>query len=141
MPCKQDHLSLASHNQNTIQYLLKDINTFSDWIVIVAFYKAIHMIEALRAHAFKDHSHSHESREIFLKSQNRFYSLYRNYTALKEAAQIARYLNSKCNGDFSSFSQYLSPQDVKSQILDHELPHFESTLNKFLGRPPSQLKP
>ena len=47
MPSKQVHLKQAEHNQALIDQLFALTDDFSDWITTAAFYKALHLIEAL----------------------------------------------------------------------------------------------
>ena len=48
MPSKEAHLTAAKRNQATIDYLLAG-DEHLPWVVTVAFYKALHLVEAVFA--------------------------------------------------------------------------------------------
>ncbi len=48
MASEAEHIDLASSNQNLIDHLIHE-NAFHDWLATVAFYKAIHVVEAVFA--------------------------------------------------------------------------------------------
>ena len=64
MPSDSEHLALAARNQELIDHLLPDIRRFGDWITVVAFYRALHLVEAVffRDHPDK-HGRNHESQK------------------------------------------------------------------------------
>jgi uncharacterized membrane protein len=127
MPDKDCHLELARRNQVLIDLLLPAINDHSDWITTVAFYKALHIVEAI-FNGNKDiqHGQSHPRREHFLKTDRRYQHIYRHYRPLCAASMIARYLEND-NRTVASFSQFLSPEGVKSEILNHRLRQIENS--------------
>jgi hypothetical protein len=43
------HIALANRNQATLEYLLLDAPRCSEWIAAVAFYKSLHVVEAIFA--------------------------------------------------------------------------------------------
>ncbi len=46
MPTKEAHVAVAKSNQRTIDYLLQTDDHLG-WVVTVAFYKALHIVEAM----------------------------------------------------------------------------------------------
>ena len=46
MPTAEDHLALTRHNLHVLRHLSTD-KQYSDWVVIVAAYAALHVLEAL----------------------------------------------------------------------------------------------
>jgi hypothetical protein len=73
MPTDAEHLAVAKRNQNLIDHLLPDIGRFGEWITVIAFYKALHVVEAV---FFRDHpathGRNHETREHLLKTTPRY---------------------------------------------------------------------
>ena len=124
MPNEDSHITLAIHNQKVIDYLIKDSEEYSDWITTVAFYKALHIIEAI---FFKDkvigHGHSHEDRERFLKNNKKYSHIFKNYRPLWAASMIARYLDnpSKRGVVYTNFSDFQTPDKVTSEIIGSAL--------------------
>jgi hypothetical protein len=49
MPSKVSHLSVVRENTATIEWLCKGDPAMPQWVVTVAFYKALHIIEAVFA--------------------------------------------------------------------------------------------
>jgi hypothetical protein len=121
MPSQQAHLELARRNQELIDHLLRDPERFPDWIVTAAFYRALHLIEAV---FFMDpsikHGGDHGSRFQHLKSNRKYAAIYKAYHPLWTASIVARYLEDKESGtQISSFSKYLTVENVKViDVLD-----------------------
>ncbi|MDP2982350.1 MAG: hypothetical protein Q8O92_03350 [Candidatus Latescibacter sp.] len=134
MPDESVHILLAKHNQDLINHLLENKSQFHDWITIAAFYKALHIVEAL---FFNDpeirHGQNHENRDRFLKTNNKYKNIYIHYRPLWAAATIARYLEGPRTSTVNSFSEYMSPDDVISIILNNHLLQVEKSAQKFLS--------
>lgn len=47
MPTEAQHIASANRTQKTIEHLLADVATHSPWIATAAFYKALHIVEAV----------------------------------------------------------------------------------------------
>ena len=137
MPSQDAHLDLARRNQELIDHLLKDIARFPDWVTTVAFYRALHLVEAVFANdASIKHGGDHGSRQRHLKSCNKYSAIYKAYHPLWTASIVARYLEDKETGSqFSTFAKYLPADQVQSKILNHYLRKVESSVEQLLGRP------
>jgi len=88
------HLTKAKHNIKTIVLLSQDL-TKKDWIVTVAFYTALHIVDAVLFHTqkgFQKHGQSHDKREKTIKSDHRLEKIWDCYRPLKNYSIIARYL-------------------------------------------------
>ena len=46
MPSEKSHIGVANDNHATLEYLLKEPDNHLAWIGTVAFYKALHVVEA-----------------------------------------------------------------------------------------------
>jgi hypothetical protein len=136
MPSKEAHLAIAERNQQCIDYLKQDLSHYAEWVTTVAFYKALHLVDALLA-ADKDapaaHGTDHRSRERHLKQTPRYRNIYRYYRPLAQASSIARYLEGG-NTSYTMFSQYMSASEVESTILGHYLLQIEKTVGKLMPR-------
>lgn len=87
MPSKEAHVAAAKQNQATIDYLLIS-NDHLPWVVTVAFYKALHVVEAVfvaDTHSPAAHTDDHKVRNRLLKTTNRYQQLWRMYRPLWEA--------------------------------------------------------
>jgi hypothetical protein len=137
MPSQLAHLELAQHNQELIDHLMKDPHRFPDWVTTVAFYRALHLVEAVFAQdAAIKHGGDHGSRQRHLKSNRRYAAIYKAYHPLWTASIVARYLEDReTGGGVSSFAEYLTVDQVKATILNHYLRKVESSVEQLLGRP------
>lgn len=113
MAAEESHLRKADHNLRFLN-LFRTNDAFCDWAVVVAFYRALHIVEGL--FATNDlHSDSHTSRNDALK--RRFPDVWREYHPLYNQARYARY-NTESN----------NPREAKSQALDVRLPAIEKAV-------------
>lgn len=131
MATASEHIEFANRTQKTIAHLLQNSDVHSPWIAIAAFYKAVHIVEAVFAsHKERSHSTSHDDREAKLKRHRRYEKIYRHYSPLKSAATNARYLVG-CQ----RFDQYLTPQQVIDKLLKHHLHQLETSANLKIDNP------
>lgn len=132
MPNEKSHLSQANHNQNLLDQLVPKVEEFPDWVATVAFYKALHVVEAVLAcESPIRHGRDHESRARILGSEKRHEQMYRNYRPLYAASMVARYMRD----DGADFTSYLSPARVISELLRHRLHQVEKSALKQLKSP------
>ena len=133
MPDKRAYLAAAQRDQKVIDRLLEGPTDFSEWITTIAFYKALHLVEALFAHDGAWHEKSHVSRELLLKATTRYSHIYEHYRSLWNASMVARYLQGE-----SIFSNYLSLEEVRSELLNHRLKKIEKSVSNLMKRTPKK---
>jgi hypothetical protein len=114
MASESDHVVLANHNHGLLLHLLQ-VGGYSDWAATVAFYKAVHVVEAVFAASLGKHSVDHSDRLRTLKMP-RLKSIFRDYTHLFTASLVGRYLVATDAGEFSRFSDFMDEDDVKKLI-------------------------
>jgi hypothetical protein len=133
MADKAVHLSASTRNQAMLGHLRPSIAENSDWISVVAFYKALHLIEALFNHDGVGPSANHEIREGILKRTRRYQQIYTFYRPLWEASLAARYL---CVGgyEYPAFKDYMTPDQVENVVIGHYLLQLEKSVMKLLGQ-------
>ena len=132
MPNEESHLALANHNQDLLDRLVAEIDEFPDWAATVAFYKALHVVEAVLAcEGPARHGVDHAYREHILKSEKRYEHIYKNYRRLYAASLIARYMKE----DITDFTSHFSPADVIAKLLKHRLHEVEKSALKKLKSP------
>src|SRR5258708_7948386 len=134
MPNKNSHLELAKKNEDTIKYLLSDADNHPEWIATVAFYRALHLVEALfsvNSNVGTQHGSNHEQREKILKSDRRYSHIWKHYRPLWAASMVSRYLKHDApgHGYYASFCDFMSAQDVKDKILNHRLKQIETSVD------------
>lgn len=144
MPSKAAHLHAAKMNQRTIEFLWNSNNDeHLPWVVTVAFYKALHVVEAVLAlepSGEQQHFDSHETRNRMLKRTRKFQKIYELYIQLYQQSQIARYLtNDVASSQPFDFAKYLPRKKVEELVLNHWLRQIQNSAsrltndNDFLG--------
>jgi hypothetical protein len=120
MPTEQIHLAQASHNKDLIVYLTAANPGFPDWVITVAFYSAIHLLEAFLAKQLGYHSKSHVTRDSALSKFSQLKPIYVDYSELKNTCWASRYN--------TLYSKWTAPQiqDVLTclQNIEHHLNSF-----------------
>lgn len=131
MPKENDHLVLAQHNQEAIDFLLTGGDRFPDWIATVAFYKALHLIDALLDREYGLDGIDHGNRRHILKQNRRYRVIYEHYKAMEEASTIARYLAAPGGSAYRTFADYCSPEKVREHLLKHRLAGIEKSIENL----------
>ncbi len=111
MPEQQAHRAKAKHNQGLIE---KIGDEFADWLVIAAFYKAVHIVEMLRA-VEGQHSRGHygrNGRNTYLETEHP--SIWVEYFPIYNLSIRARYYCTRINVD-----------KVRSELVGKRLPALE----------------
>ena len=138
MPAKDAHIVIANKHTQTIDYLLKD-PLHSPWVVTVAFYKALHIVEAIFHHDTRfrlDHTYHHEERNDSLRREPRYSKLWKHYKPLYDASRIARYLTLGSGANvYCDFSTYIDASEVKSEFIDHHLFQILKFAKETIGVP------
>ena len=99
MACESVHIQVANRNQGTINHLCEDRKEHSTWIVTVAFYKALHIVEAVFASDSSiRHTSDHATRFVKLRTTRKYEHIYRRYSKLSRASNVARYLEDDSSG-------------------------------------------
>jgi hypothetical protein len=138
MASEQNHISLANSNHDLLLHLLST-GTHPDWAATVAFYKAVHIAEAVFFTGFGKHSTSHSDREKTLKMRH-YAHIFKDYSHLLTASRIARYLQSDGVGRFNSFADYMDLAAVKSLISKRLFGVEQKSLPFLSDRGRAQLK-
>jgi hypothetical protein len=137
MPSKEAHLAAARENQLAIDYLAEELDRFSGWTATIAFYKALHVVEALFAidgAGVGGHTDKHKIRNKVLKTTPRYQQIWRNYRELFQTSLIARYLRSDEHApEHEIFSQYMPPEVVRRMVLNHWLRQVEKSAANLAG--------
>ena len=126
------HLEQANHNHSLLADLLPKVHQFPDWIATVAFYKALHVVEAVFACENPSrHGTDHPDRDRCLKQTNRYSKIYQHYRPLTAASMVARYMGQ----GHANFSAYMTPKQVFDNLISNDLHQLERAATKFLKTP------
>jgi hypothetical protein len=115
MPSRDQHRNKAEHNRRFLATI--SIDDYPDWVVVAAFYAAVHLVEQLRAGLGEGDSTSHEERLAYV--QERHPKIHTAYHILQNASMLARYESN------SAFFAQFQPQDIRDRVLGQFLPHIE----------------
>lgn len=126
------HLALANRNHAILLHLLPDIAKYGDWIATIAFYKAVHVVEAAYAHTLHRHSTSHNDREQKLKTFTPMNPISRDYSHLLTASRIARYLEDGPGSRYATFTDFMGSAELK-KLLEKRLYGVEQKSLSFLS--------
>jgi hypothetical protein len=138
MPSKEAHVVAAIENQRVIDYLCERIDDHPGWVVTVAFYKALHLVEAAFAgeSAGSAHTDDHKTRNATLKKTKRYSHIWKYYQPLWVASLIARYLRENEQAPtYDVFSGYMPSSVVRDKALGHYLRQIEKSVGDLLGDP------
>lgn len=108
------------------------------WIVAIAFYKALHIVEAVfeaDPRSPVKHTDDHGTRNKVLKTTSRYKHLWDNYRPLYEASLVARYLHFDGSPTVDVFSTYMPKTVVKNLILGHHLHQIQQSARRLLADP------
>jgi hypothetical protein len=127
MPSADQHRRKAEHNRKFLDSIALD--DYPDWVVVVAFYTAVHLVEWLRAASGDGDSTDHEDRLLYV--QLRHPEIHTAYHILQNASMLARY---QSNAAF--FAQF-QRETIAERILGEYLPaiqkHVEDRLRSALA--------
>ncbi|MGD0900786.1 MAG: hypothetical protein ABR915_23380 [Thermoguttaceae bacterium] len=135
MASETDHIALANKNHDVLMHLLRDVERFPEWVTVVAFYKAVQIAEAVLVKQQGRSCHGHQHRLDSLKRCGHK-ALHNHYRVLWSASSIARYLVDTTkgpSGQFSSFSDFATPEHVKASLVGKRLRGVECEAVKFLS--------
>lgn len=91
MASVEQHLDMAAGNRRALKVMLPRINDHPEWVITMAFYTAVHFVEASRANRGA-HSSSHADRNAYVKTEISLRSIKTLYDKLYTASLVARYL-------------------------------------------------
>lgn len=134
MPSEKAHLEAVRRNVKVLRYLRNQPEICLEWIAIVAFYTAVHVVEAVFAKS-DVHSSDHKTRLDRLKCDAKCRSLFHPFRQLKVASEIARYLGTGgvTPGAYQCFSDYMSSEDVEKTLVKGHLAAICREAQKLLG--------
>lgn len=135
MPSEITHIQQAVRNQIAIDQLLGANGRIEspEWVATIAFYKALHIVEAVfsRDKAIA-HRQTHERRLAILKQTRKYENICKHYEHLWRASLVARYLRVDDGPAIKCFTDYLTVEQVRSEILGHRLRQVQRSAMRFL---------
>ena len=114
MPSREQHISLAEHNERFTDSFDLDATPYRDWLVTGKFYAAVHYVEAYLA-TRGEHSRDHRARDS--KVKRLLPAIKHDYRSLKDESINARYFGYRFSAD--DVRQAISPalEAVRAHVL------------------------
>jgi hypothetical protein len=128
MPSADLHLEQAKHNERLIGFLDVHTSPFLDWIVTIAFYAALHYVEAFfYNHAPVRHSDNHQHRVSLLRTYAPNVAVFKTYERMYNWSRLARYISPTASVQGKPVSSRFSRQDVET-LISSDLPFIKQEL-------------
>lgn len=115
------HLDKWRHNR---EFLKSIDDRYPDWMATVAFYAAVHAVEALFAFDNRPSSSNHTNRFDILRYNNRYKNIHKHFHPLYQAARTARY---ECDS-----TSWLPVESIKSELIPKHLYPLEKSVQKLI---------
>lgn len=99
----EDHRNLWKYNENLINWLQSQKCTYTDWIIIITFYTALHKMDELIHQKYPDYDKRNETKRATghayrNKMVNKYYkSVHSKYDSLYRLSRKLRYEQRKLN--------------------------------------------
>lgn len=92
MPNEKQHRLQYQRNKETIIFLLSSPNPYYEWVVTVAFYTALHLVDLVITKKLGfDPIHSHSDRDKYLEKLSCLKEIRQEYKSLQLDSKQARY--------------------------------------------------
>lgn len=115
------HLKQWKHNRDFLPLIPAD---FTDWLITVTFYTALHAVDALLAADNVPRLTNHQARNAVLRETNAYEKIWRNYRPLYDLSQSVRYL--------AAPDQWVPVHEMEGQILGRYLYPIEHSVRRLL---------
>lgn len=125
-----DHLETARRFQATLDYLCTEKHNHQEWICAVAFYVALHFVDALLESRSEEYQHSHDGRLWALKSNRSYQHIHKHFRPLYDASLLARY---RSNGD-RTFETELEGKCAVDIFVKHRLHQVRSGVQSLMSQ-------
>lgn len=133
MPDSTQHLLKAQSCLECSRVLMSNGDQHLDWAATQIFYAALHVVEAtifLDQSVKEKHFTSHENRNHFLRTTNRYQKVYKHYKVLFTDSLVARYMSD----GHCDFLSYLPRSNLLDQSIGHHLHQIGSSCDRLVGQ-------
>lgn len=133
MASADDHIALANRHQAALDALRGADGEHPEWLTVIAFYKALQIVDACLVTLGLGAPTDHGSRTVKMNSTRKLDHISGHYWSLKNAASVARYLSDVRGKGYRTFSSFLPTPKVESEMIGHRLVQIERSARKLLG--------
>jgi hypothetical protein len=133
MAAFQSHVNIVRQNTILLNGLLVPaVQQHPDWVATVAFYTALHMVEAMFYYDLPaKHICNHHDRQKELLSP-RYQHIWRDYRPLYSMSRLARYLQNPTGASVASFSAHHPPHTVEQYVMQQHLPRVKDATEQII---------
>lgn len=130
MPDIAAHRGHVERTKQARAHLDTRIDDWPEWVVVTAFYEALHVVESMLAtHGI--HCPNHEDRNLLL--QQRFPRVWDYYGRLYKESRVARYFGHRA----VPYRDHMPVQRIRSEIVGHWLARVRSDASAAAVAPPT----
>ncbi len=126
MPTASQHSNKAAANRRFLATISTDDHP--DWVVVAAFYAAVHLVEQLRAMDGCGDSTGHDDRLAFVQERHR--AIHTAYHALQNNSMLARYESN------ATFRRRLTREEIADVLAGRYLVAIEAYVAEREKPPP-----
>lgn len=130
MASSSSHLQQWKHNREFLPQIPRE---FTDWLVTVTFYTALHAIDALLSQDKVAGIVSHSARNDVLFRTNRYSFIYDKYNPLYDLSQTIRYL--------AEPTRWVPFDKIESDVFGRYLYPIERSVGSLLKNEKMKLQP
>lgn len=124
MPSAAEHVEVARQNSLTLAALKTASGSHAPWIATVAFYEALHIVDARLF--FDGHDPiGHKDRFLVLRNQA-YQPLWFHFQPLYNTSRIARY------SSVTAFAQHIKPSEVENRLIRLHLAKIKAIVGPIL---------
>jgi hypothetical protein len=116
MPKAEHHRSKAERNRRFLGTISTD--DYPEWVVVAAFYTAVHHAERLRAISGHGDSTGHEDRLDYIQHEHS--TIHTHYHILQTVSMLARYQS------IADFATQFQPADIPERVIAQRLVPIET---------------
>ena len=126
MPSSAEHRDKADRNRKLLDTL--KTSGVPEWIAVVAFYTALHLVERLSA-CESIHNANHQDRLAYLNRHKKHRVIHASFQTLYDASQIARY------GTVNQFDRAFPADTVEKTLVRKYLAAIEMYVLAHFAQP------
>lgn len=124
MPKAEHHRSKAERNRRFLATISTD--DYPEWVVVAAFYTAVHHAERLRSISGHGDSTGHEDRLGYIQAEHP--AIHTHYHILQNVSMLARYQS------IADFAAQFQPADIPERIIAQRLVPIEAYVQTRTGK-------
>jgi hypothetical protein len=124
MPSKDQHRKKAEQNHKFLDSI--SLDDYPDWVVVAAFYTAVHWVECIRAACGDGDSTAHDDRLLYVQCKHT--QIHTAYHVLQNASMLARYQSN------ATFFKQFQREHITERLINQYLREIEEYAGSFIKK-------